>query len=199
MAVEVAKRPSCPSHFESEWDSTANFGVNSLGWIRLFCPDFDFIWPYFDLISLVLQLSSCWIYVLNFARNCWILSEFYSQIWVDFSTKKRTLQEDFDFIWAYFNLISLALQLFLSILQFIWDSYWVRRTIRAWRSLHHLNSQSRDFYWCWLNRLLVLLYLIHSDWFILIYLIDFVDFHWYFEAGRLTVPANLGGCVAFTQ
>ena len=122
----------------------------------------------------------------------WIWTEFYSQIWVDFSMKKKTLQRDFDFIWTYFNLISLVSQLFLLILQFIWDSYWVRRMIEAWRSLCHFNSQSRSFYWCWLNRLLVLLYLIHSDWFILIYLIDFVDFHWYFEAGRLTIPANLG-------
>ena len=150
-------------NFESEWNSTVNFDVNSLDWIRLFCSDFDFIWSYFDLISLASQFSSCWIYVLNFTRNCWILSEFYSQIWVDFSTLKRALQRDFDFIQTYFNLISLASQLFLSILQFIWDSYWVRRMTEAWRSLCHFNSQSRNFYWCWLNELLVLLYLIHSD------------------------------------
>ena len=173
--------------------------MNSLDWIRLFCSDFDFIWFYFDLILLALQLSPHWIYVLNSTRNYWTSSEFYSQIWVDFPTLKKAFQGDFDFIQTYFDLISLASQLFLSILWFIWDSYWVRRMTRAWRPLCHLNSQSRGFYWCWLNRLLVLLYLIHSDWFILIYLIDFVDFHWYFEAGRLTIPANLGGCVAFTQ
>ena len=131
-------------NFESEQNFTANFDMNSLSWIELFCSDFDFIQSYFDLISLVPQ-SPHWIYILNSARNCWILSEFYSQIWVDFSTKKRAFQGDFDFIWAYFNLISLALQLFLSILQFIWDSYWVRRTTRTWRSLHHFNSQPRSF------------------------------------------------------
>ena len=128
---------------------------------------------------------------LNFTRNYWILSEFYSQIWVDFSMLKRTFLGDFDFIWPYFDLILLVPQLLSLILWFIWDSYWfeenIQRMIRAWRSFCHLNSQSRDFYWCWLNELLVLLYLVHSDWFILIYLIDFVDFHWYFEADRLTI------------
>jgi len=62
-----------------------------------------------------------------------------------------------------------------------------------------LNSQFKSFYWCWLSWLLLLLYLIHSDDFILIYLIDFVDFHWYFEAGSLTVPAKLWRCVALRQ
>ena len=71
--------------------------------------------------------------------------------------------------------------------------------IRAWRFFHHFNSQSESFHWCWMNWLLVLLYLIHSDYFILIYLIDFVDFHWYFEAGRLTVSCQSGGvCCIYT-
>ena len=119
-------------NFESEQNSTANFGMNSLSWIRLFCPDFDFIWPYFDLISLAPQLSPHWIYVSNSARNHWISSEFYSQIWVDFSTLKKTFQRDFDFIQTYFDLISLASQLFLLILWFIWDFYWFGRTSGEW-------------------------------------------------------------------
>ena len=88
---------------------------------------------------------------------------------------------------------------FMIYLRFLlsWENNW--KTIRAWKSFCHLNSQSRNFYWCWLNRLLVLLYLVHSDWFILIYLIDFVDFHWYFEAGRLTVSCQSGGvCCIYT-
>ena len=50
--------------------------------------------------------------VSEFHEKFWIWMRFYSQIWVDFSMKKRAFQEDFDFIQAYFNLISLVSQLF---------------------------------------------------------------------------------------
>ena len=136
---------------------------------------------------------------MNSARNHWILSEFYSQIWVDFSTLKKTFLRDFDFIQAYFDLISLVSQLlsqFYNLFEILID---LREWSRAWRPFHYLISQLKSFNWHWLNWLLVLLYLIHSAYFILIYLIDFVDFHWYFEAGRLTVSCQSGGvCCIYT-
>ena len=93
----------------------------------------------------------------------------------------------FDLFWS--NLTSIST--FSLILWFIWDYYWFKRTIRTWseqeNSFEHFISQLKSFYQCWLNWLIVLSYFIHSDWFILIYLIDFVDYHWYFEADRLTV------------
>ncbi len=79
----------------------------------------------------------------------------------------------------------------------IWENIW--RITETWRSFCHFNNQSKNFYWCWMNWLLVLLYLIHSAYFILIYLIDFVDFHWDFEAGSLIISVNLRRCVALRQ
>ncbi len=88
---------------------------------------------------------------------------------------------------------------FIIYLRFLLSQENNQRMIRAWRSFSHLNSQSKCFYWCWLNEILVLLNLIDSVYFILIYLIDFVDFHWYFEAGRLTVSCQSGGvCCIYT-
>ena len=43
-------------NFGSEQNSTSKFDVEFLDWIGLFCSDFDFIWSYFDLISLASQL-----------------------------------------------------------------------------------------------------------------------------------------------
>ena len=101
--------------------------------------------------------------------------------------------------WSNLAGISTSFFDFMIYLRFLlsWENN--QKMIKVWRSFHYFNSQSRNFYWCWLNRLLVFWYFVHSDWFILIYFIDFVDFHWYFEAGRLTIPANLRRCVAFTQ
>ena len=182
-------------NFESEWDSTSKFGVEFLGWIGLFCPDFDFIRPYFDLISLAPQPPR-WIYVSNSARNRWTSSEFYSQIWVDFPTLKGVFLRDFDFIRAYFGLISLAPQLFLSIL-LIREN--IRRMTGPWRPFCHSNSQPKSFIdaeWTGFLFSHILFILFILFWFISLILLIFIDI---LKLADWPFPANLGGCVAFTQ
>ena len=118
------------------------------------------------------------IQISNFARNYWISSEFYSQIWIDFSMLKRAFLRDFDFIWLYFNLISLASQLLSLILWFIWDSYWFGRTTRAWRSFATSTVNQRVFIdadWTGLLFSYILFILFILFWFISLILLIFVE------------------------
>ena len=150
----------------------------------------------------MLQLFSCWIYILNFTKNHWILSEFYSQNWIDYSILKKTFQKNFDFIQTYFDLISLVFQFFFqffNLCEILSDSRKHLKNDQNMKIFCHFNNQFKSFYWCWMNWFLVFLYFIHSVYFILIYLINFVDFHWYFEVDSLIISVKLKECVAFTS
>ncbi len=153
------------------------------------------VWFWFYLILFWSNLTSIIIFLLNlyfeFHKKLLNLIRILQSNLSWFFYIKESFSEKFWFylilFWSNLTNVSTSFFDFMIYLRFllIWEN--IQRMIKAWRSFHHFNSQSKSFYWCWMNWLLVLLYLIHSADFILIYLIDFVDFHWYFEAGSLTV------------
>ncbi len=180
----------------SEFYSQVWHEFSELNWALLF-------WFWFYLILFWSNLASVTVFLMIFQFNfCKKLLKLMNLIrilqsnlnWLFYVEENFSGRFWFYLILFWSNLTSVLISFFnfMIYLRFlmIWEIIW--RMIRAWRSFHHFNSQSKNFYWCWMNWLLVLLYLIHSADFILIYLIDFVDFHWYFEAGSLTVPAKLG-------
>ncbi len=69
---------------------------------------------------------------LNSSRNHWCLSKINNQIWLDFSTLKKSFLRNFDFILTYFWLNLTSISTFSLIFWFIWDFYWFRRTIKEW-------------------------------------------------------------------
>ena len=142
----------------------------------------------------------CELLMSEFHEKFWIWMRFYNQFWCEFSELNWAL-----LLWFWFYLILFwsnltSVSTSFLILWFIWDSYWFKRMIRSMKIFSLSYKPTQEFllmliglascslisYSFWL------IYFNLSHWF-------FFDFHWYFEAGRLTVPANLEECVAFTQ
>ncbi len=104
---------------------------------------------------------------------------------------REAFQRDFDFIWSYFDLISLASQLFLLILWFIWDSYWFERTFEEWSGHEDLfvistvnlrifiDAEWTDFLFFYILFILLILF-----WFISLILLRF--WSWQFDCSCQT-------------
>ena len=79
--------------------------------------------------------------------------------------------------WFYLSLFWSNLTSVISFLSTLFDYFEFRRMLEVWRCSLISTVTIKDFYWCWLNCSFVLLNLIHLDDFILIYIVDFDEFH----------------------
>ena len=144
---------------------------------------------------------NCWY--LNIMKNFESEQNFTVNFNMNFLSWIEVFHFNFDFIWFYFDLISLVSQLFFLILQFIWDSYWVERTTEEWsehENLFIISTVNQEVFIDadWMSFLFsyILFILIGLFWFISLILLIFIDI---LKLADQLFSANLGGCVAFSQ